>query len=739
MASVVLAGLIYNICEMYIDDCNVFASTDEEFIARLRQIFTRFQKFNLFIKASKCFFGYKELDFVGKVISDEGLKMSRKKIQSVLQFPIPTLGKQLKSFLGTVNYFRDFIRNQSSLVKPLHDLISDYSRTRKILWTTESTAAFEEVKLQVSKCTTMHFLSDTAPITLHTDASDYGVGGYLFQTVDGIDQPVAFVSKSLSKAQLRWSVIQKEAYGIFFSCTYLQTLLRDRPFTIKTDHRNLLYIRENSNPMIVRWYMALMEFDFKIEFIAGSENNIADAMSRLCRNNMIDSPDEYSETHVLSASIIGRVTLSSAIYRKISKVHNSRVGHFGLERTLKRFADMKDTWLFQRQHIRAFIDQCPCCQKMSMIKIPIHAHHFTTSTYTPMECLNIDFIGPFPDGGHILVIVCTFTRWVELYATKDCTAASAAHCLLQHFGRFGAPHQLRSDNGPHFIADLIREFLRLVGTEHCLTLAYSKEENAIVERYNKEINRHLRALTFENLSLSDYQTSIPFVQRILNSNHSDRLKISAAQMLFGNVLKLDRGIFLPVPERNVEISRLSKHMSHLLQIQDNLLKASAKELLRTDLLHMTNSEQHVHKDYPCESYVLVHYRTGLPPTRLHTFWHGPLRVVKGSNSRYTLSDLITGKEKDYHVSDMKPFIFDPEVVDPVDIARRDRMEFFIEKILDHRGNLSRKTEIQFLVKWFGYDEQSDSWEPYANLRDSAQLHTYLLEKSLQRLIPIKFR
>ena len=82
------------------------------------------------------------------------------------------------------------------------------------------------MKLQVSKCSTMYFLSDTAPITLHTDASDYGVGGYLFQTVDGIDQPVAFVSKSLNKSQLRWSVIQKEAYGIFHSCMYLQSLLR---------------------------------------------------------------------------------------------------------------------------------------------------------------------------------------------------------------------------------------------------------------------------------------------------------------------------------------------------------------------------------------------------------------------------------------------------------------------------------------------------------------------------------
>ena len=80
----------------------------------------------------------------------------------------------------------------------------------------------------------MYFMSDTAPITLHTDASDYGVGGYLFQTVDGVNQPIAVVS--LTSAQLRWSVIQKEAYGIYYSCMYLESLLRDRPFTIRTDH-----------------------------------------------------------------------------------------------------------------------------------------------------------------------------------------------------------------------------------------------------------------------------------------------------------------------------------------------------------------------------------------------------------------------------------------------------------------------------------------------------------------------
>ena len=100
-------------------------------------------------------------------------------------------------------------------------------------------------------------MSDTAPITLHTDASDYGVGGYSFQTVDGIDQPVASVSRSLDRSKRHWSVIQNEAYGIFYPCMYLQSLLRDRFFTIGSDHRNLLFITEASNPLYGRTWHCL--------------------------------------------------------------------------------------------------------------------------------------------------------------------------------------------------------------------------------------------------------------------------------------------------------------------------------------------------------------------------------------------------------------------------------------------------------------------------------------------------
>jgi transposase InsO family protein len=580
----------------------------------------------------------------------------------------------------------------------------------------------------------MHFLSDTDPIYLHTDASDYGVGAYLFQLVDGQETPIAFVSKSLNKAQLRWAVIQKEAYAIFYSCTYLKSLLRDRTFTLRTDHRNLLYIKDNSNPMIVRWFMALSEYSFKIEYIPGANNDIADSMSRLCRNNMVDFPQEYTPDAIMSANTIEKFKLTRDQYNTISKVHNSQVGHFGLERTLKRLIDKKIVWQYMRQHVRWFIDHCSCCQKMSMLKIPIHAHGFSTSTYTPMECLNIDFIGPFPDGGYVLVIIDTFTRWVELFHTEDATALSTAKCLLQHFGRFGAPLQLRSDNGPHFISEVIREFLTLIGTQHCLTLAYSKEENAIVERMNKEVNRHLRALTFDNVTLEDYKTSLPFVQRILNSNHSDRLKISSSQLLFGNVLKLDRGIFLPPAERNVTDDKpLSKRMSNLLKTQDSLLKASAKELLRTDLLHQSQSQIFQHVEYPKDSYVLVHYRDGTPPSRLHTYWRGPLKVVSGENSRYTLYDLVTQKTSQFHVSAMKPFLFDPSITNPLDVARRDHMEYFVEDILDHRGKHQR-THIEFLVKWLNYPSDKNTWEPYSSLRDVDKLHDYLRHNNMTKLI-----
>jgi hypothetical protein len=120
----------------------------------------------------------------------------------------------------------------------------------------------------------------------------------------------------------------------------------------------------------------------------------------------------------------------------IGKVHNSVSGNHGFERTLRMLTTPSSTdstvilvnpkTPSLRVHVKQYIAMCPCCQKMGMLKIPIHSHPFTTSRYYPMECLNIDFIGPYPDKGYVLVIIDSFTRWAELFHSSAATAKIAA-------------------------------------------------------------------------------------------------------------------------------------------------------------------------------------------------------------------------------------------------------------------------------------------------------------------------
>ena len=733
MASVVLLGLIYNICEIYLDDCIVHAKGNEQFLERLEIVFKRFSEKNIKLKASKCKFGLKQVEYVGRQISKDGISMSKKKINSVTDFPQPVVLTQLRSFLGLANYFRDFVPNHSNVVSPLHHMIDHAAKKQsKLVWTAEGEKAYKDIKDLISKSPLLYFINDTAPIVLMTDASDYGVGGYLFQKVDDKEQLVALVSKSLTVTQLKWSVIQKEAYAIAFCCKSLEALLRDRKFTILTDHKNLTFIKEESNPMVQRWNTALQELDYDLKYVPGSQNTIADAMSRLCPNYKVT--DEIAPT--MLAALHTQPVIADDHNIIIADCHNPMVGHGGVERTLRKIKDSNRSWPTMRADVKQYIRECPCCQKMSQIKTPIKVLKFTTSTYRPMETLNIDFIGPFPDKGYVLVIIDTFSRWVELFATQDATAKAACTCLVEHFGRFGNPTFIRSDNGAHFVNELIKLFLEATGTAHNRTLAYSSEENAIVERSNKEINRHIRAFIFQRGSIDNYQDILPFVQRILNSEVNSRLNVSPADILFGNAVNLDRGILLPDDEKPPAQS-LTKATSKMLQMQFLAMKAAKKSLEFADAAHKASSPSDITEFAP-ETFVLVMQRSA-PETRLHTLWRGPLRVLSNIGSQYSLLDLITGKEKLYHVTQLKVFHFNPLNTDPVDVARKDYLEFFIESIINFEGSFEKLNSLRFRIKWLGYDETHNTWEPWKNLRKATALHQFLIAKKLRHRIPKEFQ
>jgi transposase InsO family protein len=420
--------------------------------------------------------------------------------------------------------------------------------------------------------------------------------------------------------------------------------------------------------MVNRWFMALQELDFLLEHIAGVKNIVADALSRLCANYMKDLPTEFSQDDIYIASVLPEYQIPTDKYARMAKVHRTTAGHHSVERTIKKLLGSGPTWLFLRQHVKKFVAQCPLCQKISTIKFKIHTHPFVTSRYTPMECINVDYVGPYPDGGYTLVTIGCFSRWVELFPVDASTSEASALCLLQHFGRFGAPSQIRSDRGSHFVNSIIEEFLTLVGTEHCLTLSYSKEENALVERANKEVNRHLRAFTFDTNSVDNWRLSLPMVHRIMNATFTDRTKLSSAKILFADALDLDRSIFAPPREVPRGTTPLSDYMIKLIALQDNIITIARNNIAFADSIHIAN--------YPAQrtghapgSYILVKYREGAPPTHLHTILKGPLRVIRGSESKFILLDLITRKEKEYHVTDIKPFIFNPLSVNSTDVAR----------------------------------------------------------------------
>jgi transposase InsO family protein len=676
MVMFVLVGLVYTICEVYMDDILIHAKTEQEYLFRLEEIFKRFRKHKLTANPNKCWFGLTEVEFVGRLINADGISMTKLKLDSVIDFPIPRIGKELKQFLGLANYFRDHLRDISSITKPLHDLLHDYEHTRykRIVWNEITRAAFEKVKEMVNNLPTLYFLDDHSPIYFHTDASDFCIGGYLFQVVQGIEHPVAFFSKLLSGAELNWSVPEKEGYAIYFGLKKLEYLIRDRKFTLRTDHKNLIYINTSGSAKVIRWKLAIQEYDFNVEHIAGQANVVADTLSRLvpteepefvsalCEQYLQLETDtsstviqDFSNISEMQYSILATLyndKIPDNYYKIIAKVHNSHVGHHGVERTLKLLRSQGHSWLYMRAHVSLFIKRCPCCQKMSVLKPPIHMHPFTAASYGPMYRLNVDTLGPFPEDEYgfqyILVVICCFSRWVELYPTRDTGSTESARVLIEHIGRYGEPGEIVSDNGPEFANDIIDELLKIYDVEHKLTLAYSKEENAIVERENKEILRHLRAIMFDVNIFSKWNLHRPFVQRILNSMENESIGVSPAKIIFGNSIELTSGIVIPIKLPSNDEMRLSEWSANMLRMQSAVISSAQQNQRNKDDHHMMTANAR-RTEYPVGSYVLVDYHTGglltraVGPTKLHTPKRGPFRVVSFSKNKYILQNLVTGK------------------------------------------------------------------------------------------------
>ena len=770
----VLVGLIYQICELYIDDLIIFGTTEDEFCERLERVLQRAQEFNITFNPKKVKLGMSKVEYVGHMVDSEGISFSAEKISEVLAFPTPVTCKQVRAFLGLCNFFRDHVRNHSMIDHDLRTVVTEYDKRRKFNWTPKAEAAFKMLKTSIEKLAKLYFMHEDGKVVLETDASDYGVGGYLYYTLPNSSDPtahypIAFMSKSLDERQQRWDTPEKESYAIFLALRKWDHLLKNIHFRLRTDHKNLTYLNFAGSPKVYRWKLAVQGFDFDIEHVPGKDNIVADVLSRLCPRIGTDYTNFDSVSRVFSGNeqfLESNGKLGQEYCQIIKKFHNSEVGHSGVQRTMDQMEKHGIiAWPHMRSHIDYYIKNvCPCCQKMNQLKPVIHANPFTTSTYRVMELVNVDLIGPFPPDRYgntfILVIRDTFSRWTDLHAIPNKEAVSVFRILIRFFGTFGWPSELRSDGGAEFVNKLIDLLLEVVGVHHSITLAYSHQENASVERANKEVLRRLRALIFETRLVTIWSDLLPLVQRIMNAHPVATIGVSPAQILFGNAIDLDRHFFpLSITELSVKEGQsvsteiaFREHLDILLANQSTVIALAQKHLFDNDQATIAKRRNEGDlTEFPIGSVVLVQYHhTGLgkkPPSKLHLSWEGPFRVVNITNSgnTYVLQNFIDGTTSDRHITDLKLFIHDEEGSGMTlsDIALRDRIhEFPVETVLGHRFKTQedgtrggKSSDLEFHIHWRGFSARWDSWEPFKNVRLSTLVIDYMRENKMKRFIP----
>ncbi len=259
----------------------------------------------------------------------------------------------------------------------------------------------------------------------------------------------------------------------------------------------------------------------------------------------------------------------------------------------------------------------------------------------------------------------------------------------------------------------------------------------------------MRGLVFAQRIKTVWSTVLPLVQRIMNASVHKSIGVSPAQLVFGNSIDLDRGLFprgqaLPETEMTPTVRQ---YLETLLQAQGHLIELAQQQQAETDLTHIETAVKKRNgpvTEFPINSYVLLNYPAGLgdmhkPPTKLHTRWRGPYRVSAVRGDEYSLQDLITLKSSYHHVKDIKAFQWNAARVDPEEVAYRDKDVFEVQNIIKHRGDVKRVSTLQFFVKWFGYDDSTNTWEPWKHLRTNARLHAYLEAHGLGNLIPKQFR
>ncbi|XP_063835986.1 uncharacterized protein K02A2.6-like [Ostrinia nubilalis] len=270
--------------QVFLDDIIVGGRSRAAHLRALESIFQRLKSYGLKLKKSKCVFFAKEVTYLGYVVSKEGTRPDASKIEAIVKMEQPQNVPDLRSFLGTVNFFGRFVKNLSPMLSPLYTLLRKGVEWN---WDSECELAFNSVKQQLSGASVLAHYDPDKPLIATCDASARGLGAVLTQPGPRGERPVAFASRSLNNAERNYSQIHREALAIIFCIKKFHQYLYGRRFILRTDHKPLVSIFGPNTGIpnmtasrMQRWAIILSAYDYEIEYVK-SNDNCADSLSRL--------------------------------------------------------------------------------------------------------------------------------------------------------------------------------------------------------------------------------------------------------------------------------------------------------------------------------------------------------------------------------------------------------------------------------------------------------------------------
>ena len=742
-ASGVLQHLVMNLFSDFdewtiaiFDNLLVLAHSYEDAFAKLKLIISRCAERHVVLKFSKSWLAFSSVQFFGYLIKKNTYEMSPDRKEGIMAIEMPYNTKSMQRFLGSALFFKGFLPNYSQLTANLNDMTKDTFDWNSTTWKIDYLNDFNIFKTKLYSSVAVYFPDYSLPWTLRTDASDVACAAVLIQTtLDGIEQPIAFLSQKFSLAAKNWDIHKKEAYSIFFGVSKLEYLLRSRSFVIETDHANLLYMEQNCAPIITRWRVYLQSYNIYLRHIPGKTNTVADWLSRQYSISSITSP--------LSPSALQSDDHTPEYY--FQKVHGGRRGHPGAKRTWATLNIEYPSHNIPFATICDLVTSCPTCQKIRIGMIsdikPLILHNKPPHSRARIGVDTLTVTPTDSNGNYLIIVVVEhFTKYVSLYPVKDHSAYTMAASLFQHFCRFGIHNQLISDPGSDLMSEIVILLNKWFGIEKLVSLVDRHESNG-VEPTNKQILRHLSALVHdERISQSwSAPTVLPLIEHFLNSAIHSETGLSPLEAKFGSI---DLPYFrLPLSSTSISSSIFLK------QLNTNIQNIRTVSHDYQQSLAIDRSNAHLPQNcYQNNDLVLFQRSTTHQlPSKLSPKFLGPYSVVHQIKNDVTCRNLITDAVTVFHVTRLKLFVGSHETA--YQHALRDNDQYVIAEIKAYRGDPLTRTTIEFEIlfndntlTWIPWDKNIFDTIPYEDFcRSHSELYPliFTLKDSINHIKKIK--